>query len=71
MGGPIGHTNAMMAKRTQEPERLVVQISPELMKLIREFRFARQLESRAEAARLLFEDGLRANGFVGPATKRK
>lgn len=61
----------MVAKPTQEPERLVALIPPELMKLIKDFRHARQIESRAEAVRRLLEAGLRAEGFIQPGAKQK
>jgi metal-responsive CopG/Arc/MetJ family transcriptional regulator len=48
----------MTKKPTPEPGRVAIPMSAELLARLRRYRFKHQIETRAEAIRLLLEEGL-------------
>jgi metal-responsive CopG/Arc/MetJ family transcriptional regulator len=66
MFGPPDQPLAAKSVSVKKTTRVIVPMPPELMKRVKDFRHARQIDSRAEAIRQLIEDGLEANSRQPP-----
>jgi hypothetical protein len=59
----------MPREKTMSDKRIVLSVTPELREWIRKFRFANEIETEAQAMRLLLKQALEASGTPRPAKR--